>query len=151
MKQKRIRKTLLMWKVNDENISDECTVCWLRKNDKDLRRLFPLYPNVIDGLSHSLFTLSCIRGKLTTMKFLLEQGANLNHVQSQTGDDALSAALYYNQYVAAAFLREQGMKLQVAITLEANPNRESTLAVKAVERYITFLRESQGVVLNDGD
>jgi len=89
-----------------------------------------------------------MRGKLKTMQYLLEQGANLNYIKAKTGDNALSSALYYNEYEVADWLIEQGMNLDVARELELDPKRESKLAVKAIGRYEAYLREIKPAILS---
>ena len=141
-----------MQQVNNES-TDEVTLKWLHQNEYRLKHQFKGYPNVIDSLSHSLFTIAGIRGKLKTMKYLLSIGADLNYVQEQTGDNALSAALQYNEYVVADWLRlDKGMTLDIARELEKNIGRKDKTSVeryryysinvstaRAVERYNDFV------------
>ena len=138
---KRIKKTLLVWNVNDEDKDDDATLQWLQSNEVNLRKQFKEYPDVIDSLSHSLFTLAATRGKIKTMEYLLSLGADFNYVQAKTGDNALSAALYYNQYPAADLLIKKGMTLDVAKELEKDPNRKQTESIPPVERYQRYLRD----------
>ena len=133
---------MLVHNVNDKKKDDDATLQWLKKNEDNLKRQFKDYPNVIDNKAHSLFTLA-LRGKLKTMKYLLTLGAELEYIQEQSGDNALSAALYFNEYdVADWLMEEKGMALDVAKELEENPEREKGVPMehKAVGRYQYYLK-----------
>ena len=146
---KKIKKTQLVWNINDDAKNDDATLKWLKVNEVNLRKQFKDYPDVIDPLSHSLFTLAATRGKLKTMEYLLSLGADLNYVQTKTGDDALSAALYYNQYPAADLLIKKGMTLDIAKEIEKDPNRKQTEAIPPVERYQIYLRDVEAEEVKD--
>ena len=117
------------------------------------QRQFKDYPNIIDPQSHSLFMLAGARGKLKTMKYLLTLGADLDYIQAKSGDDALSVALYFNEYDVADWLMEdKGMTLDVAEELEENPEREKGVPMehKAVGRYQYYI-ESVRLPRSDSD
>ena len=85
------------------------------------QRQFKDYPNIIDPQSHSLFMLAGARGKLKTMKYLLTLGADLDYIQAKSGDDALSVALYFNEYDVADWLVEdKGMTLASTKRIKMN-------------------------------
>ena len=116
---------MLVHNVNDDKKDDDATLQWLEKNEDNLKSQFKDYPNIIDTQSHSLFMLAGARGKLKTMKYLLTLGADLDYIQAKSGDDALSVALYFNEYdVADWLMEEKGMALDVAKELEENPERD---------------------------
>ena len=73
-----------MWNISEEQKSDDATLKWLKVNEELLCSQYRTYPNIIDSLSHSLFTLAGMRGKIGTMKYMLGKGANMNYVQTKT-------------------------------------------------------------------
>jgi hypothetical protein len=134
---------VLVHNVNNDKKDDDATLQWLKTNEDNLKRQFKDYPNIIDPQSHSLFMLAGARGKLKTMKYLLTLGADLDYIQAKSGDDALSVALYFNEYDVADWLMEdKGMTLDVAEELEENPEREKGVPMehKAVGRYQNYLK-----------
>ena len=134
---------MLVHNVNNDKKDDDATLQWLKTNEDNLKRQFKDYPNIIDPQSHSLFMLAGARGKLKTMKYLLTLGADLDYIQAKSGDDALSVALYFNEYdVADWLMEEKGMALDVAKELEENPEREKGVPMehKAVGRYQYYLK-----------
>ena len=98
------------------------------------------YPN-IESNYHYLLSLAASKGKLETVKYLVSVGADLYNTSKTTGDDALSTALWFNEYDVADWLIQQGMTLDNAKALESRPDREIQDEVGAVERYQTYLRE----------
>ena len=120
--------------------SDEKTVQWLRANEAQIKSVVKNYPN-IESNYHFLLSLAASKGKLETVKYLVSIGADLNKVSKTTGDDALSTALWFNEYDVADWLIQQGMTLDNAKALESRPDREIQDEVGAVERYETYLRD----------
>ena len=49
--------------------------------------------------------------KVKTVKYLLQNGANINHFQKKSKDNALSSAIYFGEYEIAKFLMDKGLTL----------------------------------------
>jgi ankyrin repeat protein len=113
-------------------------VQWLRANETQIKSVVKKYPN-IESNYHYLLSLAASKGKLETVKYLVSIGADLNNTSKTTGDDALSTALWFNEYDVADWLIQQGMTLDNAKALESRPDREIQDEVGAVERYQTYL------------
>ena len=84
-KKTKIKATVVLKKIKSDT-SDTETVQYLKKHDFD--------PNGLDAVGHSPFTMAAFVGKLKTLKYLKNQGANINHIQKKTKDTALSSAIY---------------------------------------------------------
>ena len=139
-RKQRITKDMVINEVYTKKQSDEKTVQWLRANEAQIKSVVKNYPN-IESNYHFLLSLAASKGKLETVKYLVSIGADLNKVSKTTGDDALSTALWFNEYDVADWLIQQGMTLDNAKALESRPDREIQDEVGAVKRYQTYLRD----------
>jgi len=82
---REIQITTVLNKIKSE-LSDDETEKYL------MSRKFKV--NAVDKVGHSPFTMAAYHQKLKTLKYLKSIGANINHIQKNTKDNALSSAIY---------------------------------------------------------
>ncbi len=70
-------------------------------------KLSKAWINKTDAAGHTPLTMAASQGYLATVKFLVQCGANVAHVQRRSGDCCLSAAIFYGHFEVASYLVDE--------------------------------------------